>query len=204
MVARNVAPSEPYLLVRLDPPAPLTVLIKRAFAEELIEIRCGNTDCSHDTTRPSTLRIVTAPHVLVIQICRFDSQKGAAKIRDKISFDEYLELTRYQEGSSNLRYRLRSVVQHSGRLDSGHYITSVRGPRDTWMTLNDSQPAKAQSMKAAQSAEKGFNSYMLFWEKEEPLTALEANSRKFYEDQQKNLKNAESSMRRDKKRKRAE
>lgn len=72
------------------------------------------------------------------------------------------------------------------------------------MTLNDSQPAKAQSMKAAQSAEKGFNSYMLFWEKEEPLTALEANSRKFYEDQQKNLKNAESSMRRDKKRKRAE
>lgn len=145
----------------------LNSLIKQAFKSSVFTGDCDN--CDQRTGRRSILQITKAPQLLVIHILRFryDVQIGdSVKLLDFVRFGEYQNLTRYHEGKTPLHYRLRSVVQHSGSITDGHYVSVVRGPRGRWMKMNDEQPAERVTMEEAKSVGECFQSYLLFYERE--------------------------------------
>lgn len=180
----------------MAPAAPLNEIIKRGFAPELRDYNCNKRHCNGITIR-STTHIVAAPHILTIQIIRF-SPIGSHKLPDNIPFDEYVDLARYQEGTSRLRYRLRSVVQHKGELGSGHYVAIVRDPRDQWILLDDDRdPRMITNTAELCSRVPGWTSYCLFWEKEE-LTRQKYID--FYAEQARKLKGADPALSRKRKR----
>lgn len=170
--------------LHMVPPAPLDTLIKKAFKMEVRTYRCDQAGCNA-TERKTTVRMVAAPHILVMRFVRFKDE--SEKLVDHIHFNEYQDLTRYQEGASRLRYRLRSVVLHRGSLESGHYVTIVRDPRDAWMVLNDNKPPRPIE-RAQFNVEGGkITSYILFWEKEERGRSLskQADKESYMEQAQK-------------------
>ena len=78
----------------------------------------------------------SAPEVLVVPLSRFhqDCRDVWIKNETPISFDEDLSLLEGQ-----VRYKLVSVIDHSGASkDGGHYTATCRHPRtDRWYEYND-------------------------------------------------------------------
>lgn len=107
-------------------------------------IRCDK--CSTNLPRTRALRIAYAPEVLPIQLARFvktNPHKPAKKNVSYVDYPESLDLSRWSVDTSKpLRYRLDSVVAHSGNLKAGHYIAFVRGP-DGVMVASDSDISKS-------------------------------------------------------------
>lgn len=64
------------------------------------------------------------------------------KINHRMAHPNILDLTQYQENAHlPLRYRLSSVISHSGEgteTAGGHYIASVRGPGNRITCISDS------------------------------------------------------------------
>ncbi|KAF2262905.1 cysteine proteinase [Lojkania enalia] len=75
--------------------------------------------------------IIAAPEYLRIKlnIVYHDAAGNVHKITNPIALDKTLDLTQYQtDRSTPLKYKLISVIQHSGQgLQSGHYAATVKG-----------------------------------------------------------------------------
>ena len=87
-----------------------------------------------------TVRVVSAPCVLVLVLLRFKYNRESGSREKVVSLVEYPEVLVVEVEGGEVVYRLQSVVVHAGRNSQvGHYYTWTRGQlgRDTWLLLND-------------------------------------------------------------------
>lgn len=63
-------------------------------------------------------------------------QKGYAKFPDEISLSKYLL---YDGNGGDIKYKLISVIEHLGNLNSGHFLAykKVDWSKDKWVSMSD-------------------------------------------------------------------
>ncbi|OBZ81870.1 Ubiquitin carboxyl-terminal hydrolase 22 [Choanephora cucurbitarum] len=97
--------------------------------------KCGNT--FQEATKQLSIKRI--PPVLSIQLKRFEHGTSTSKIETKIKFPVELDLTPYtsnkSKDSDNV-YTLFSVVNHQGKVDTGHY-TMFAKHRNEWFRFDD-------------------------------------------------------------------
>jgi len=204
----------------------LNYLIKQAFKTKFDTYNCEAPDCNQRTGRRVTSAIETAPHMLVIHMKRFkwdEETNSGGKRTDLVTFAKHIDMTQHMEGKWPLRYRLRSVVQHGGELNGGHYATVVRGRSDKWMKMSDDlsvlytdisgacsldRQADPKRKKTSKRGDEVWTSYLLFWEKEEYPPLLEPKEKitkkEYFAGKANELKAAERVIGAGRKRKREE
>jgi ubiquitin carboxyl-terminal hydrolase 22/27/51 len=85
------------------------------------------------------------------------------KIAKYIQFDLEIDLTSYMartSESSDNRYSLFAVVNHSGSLFNGHYTCFIRQQQDQWYKCDDAWITKATTEEVLSS-----EGYLLFYHK---------------------------------------
>ncbi|KAG1171793.1 hypothetical protein G6F70_002018 [Rhizopus microsporus] len=97
--------------------------------------KCGNT--FQEATKQLSIKRI--PPVLSIQLKRFEHSTSISKIETKIKFPIDLDLTPYtankNKNSDNV-YTLFAVVNHHGKVDTGHY-TMFAKHRNEWFKFDD-------------------------------------------------------------------
>ncbi|ORY94944.1 hypothetical protein BCR43DRAFT_494854 [Syncephalastrum racemosum] len=102
---------------------------------------CGNT--FQEATKQ--LSVKRLPPVLSFQLKRFEHGSSASKIETKIKFPVELDMTPYttlgrqkskHSGTGAHLYTLFAVINHQGKLDSGHY-TMYSKHRGDWFKFED-------------------------------------------------------------------
>jgi len=109
-------------------PRPLVDALDKFFNPRDVKGSCSS--CGQGLGDNSiTKRIQAAPKTLILTISLSDSKGN--KNTDPVPYPTVLDLTRYQEDPCHkLTYKLSSVISHAGlEVYKGHYIASVRGPR---------------------------------------------------------------------------
>ena len=105
--------------------------------ETELKIRCESKRCikKHGKDhvgdeRTRTKYITKAPEILVVQLDRGAMVGGkATKIKERVDFEEYVNLGEFTEAGFPIMYQLQGVVAHRGKtLNGGHYIAGVRDP----------------------------------------------------------------------------
>ncbi|XP_072315046.1 uncharacterized protein [Eucyclogobius newberryi] len=106
------------------------------------------------------------PEVLVLLLKRFEfdyKYMTYVKVKQLVNVPNTLQI------SGNQSYELYALVEHSGELRYGHYISTIRSQDDgKWYQFNDSQVAPH---KAPPALERSRSAYLLFYQKlkETPL-----------------------------------
>ncbi|KZF20703.1 cysteine proteinase [Xylona heveae TC161] len=177
-VSRQPPMKELQMHVPLQPKQPsprLTSYLKPFFKEVLPEVRCSK--CNDRSDKERELTISLAPEVLILPVKRFAMNDFGRlrKVQTAVDICEWLDLSKYaseleQRVPDTLRYRLISVVQHSGSLHGGHYISVAKGPHEMWRTLNDEMVSKA-TISDAINPGKGWTPYILTYVRVDKLTA---------------------------------
>ncbi|KAG1431038.1 hypothetical protein G6F59_001478 [Rhizopus arrhizus] len=106
------------------------------------------------------LSIKRIPPVLSIQLKRFEHGTSTSKIETKIRFPIELDLTPYttsKKRSSDNIYTLFAVVNHQGKVDTGHY-TMFAKHRNEWFKFDDHNVAAAYQKDVLDS-----KAYMCFY-----------------------------------------
>lgn len=79
--------------------------------------------------------MVTGPDLLMVVLGRWNLNLTRNVAR--ITFAPDLDLTAYTSPSTDLRYRILSVVQHQGTLHNGHYKALTKCPNGKWQEVED-------------------------------------------------------------------
>ena len=103
-----------------------------------------------------SVRFLRLPAVLQIQLKRFEykaSRGMMTKINEKFEFYAEIELNSYVvQGAEGNRYRLFSILAHSGTLGKGHYSSFISpGLDDMWYQFNDMTVDKALATQAIEA-----------------------------------------------------
>ncbi|CAF2519590.1 unnamed protein product [Rotaria sp. Silwood2] len=103
---------------------------------------CEQDKCKRDTKASKELRLLTFPHVLIIQLKRFSHENG---LRQKLDiFVDYqvngFDLGKLLKSSEEAIYDLIAVCNHMGSIYGGHYTAYARkDPKsEKWYRFNDS------------------------------------------------------------------
>ncbi len=91
------------------------------------------------------LRLRDAPEIFFVRISRFErTKKGRLfkKCNNEVAIPEILDMTSHLEDSDQetgveARYRLCGAINHAGTMNSGHFVSHVRGPNRQWYRLDD-------------------------------------------------------------------
>lgn len=132
--------------------------------------------------RDATKRILInrTPPILTIHLKRFrqDARGRFSKLSGYVSFQETLDLRPYTDPRSEdykkgkCQYRLTGVVEHSGSMSGGHYISYVKGERSrskslkctstgsSWFYCSDAHIREVSSTEVLNS-----DAYILFYER---------------------------------------
>lgn len=108
--------------------------------EDKNQYRCSKCNILVDALKKTT--IWKMPEILIIQLKRFlvvtdRGRTGMKKINSLISTPENLLLENY---SQNINYNLYGLVQHTGSLKGGHYVSCTKNPfNHKWYHNNDSR-----------------------------------------------------------------
>ena len=136
---------EPFTSLSLQMPPPtarpalqsLGDLLNAYMAPERIHgFRCDA--CDRTTTAARMASVWRAPEVLVLSLKRFEPTNDFAVSRAEVRPNESLAC--HTEGvaeSGDVRYRLTSVVCHTGSQRSGHYVACARRPGSGTWDLHD-------------------------------------------------------------------
>lgn len=141
----------------------LDTLLRKTFGPDLLEAkRCAGCKKSSNTMKYS--RLATVPDLLVIHLPRFRrSETGrCVKNTSPVPFRQDLDLAGFADGRVTLRYRLLSVIHHSGNLEFGHYKNVSRGPSGQWEELDD-EVVRITKADAALEPAGNFTPMMLFY-----------------------------------------
>ncbi|KAG1602373.1 hypothetical protein G6F47_002825 [Rhizopus delemar] len=118
--------------------------------------KCGYT--FQEATKQLSIKRI--PPVLSIQLKRFEHGTSTSKIETKIRFPIELDLTPYttsKKRSSDNIYTLFAVVNHQGKVDTGHY-TMFAKHRNEWFKFDDHNVAAAYQKDVLDS-----KAYMCFY-----------------------------------------
>lgn len=112
------------------------------------------------------ITIEEAPNVLTVHLKRFEFGGFGAKINKKVEFDLELDLQPYMSNkkAGPQVYDLYGVLVHFGHsVNSGHYISYVRGANKVWHLCDDARVSQASERQVlSQSA------YILFYIRRHP------------------------------------
>ena len=111
------------LRVHFDQGAALTKLLRAEFADDIIPgRRCDNDDCGKASDTPKSTRLANSPDILIIQLVRFrDDGSQYDKNTEKVSFGRYLDMSPFIMNKPETKYRLASIVHHSGTREDGRH-----------------------------------------------------------------------------------
>ncbi|XP_064637300.1 ubiquitin carboxyl-terminal hydrolase 22-like isoform X2 [Lineus longissimus] len=168
----------------LDEPTSLTMCLKRFTRPEHLgsssKIKCSNCHSYQESTKQLTMKKL--PVVACFHLKRFEHSTGYhKKISTFVSFPEELDMTPFmsssrsnnngfvnqviQESATSLssenKYSLFAVVNHSGTIESGHYTCFIRQHKDMWFKCDDHLITKANGMDVLNS-----EGYLLFYHKQ--------------------------------------
>eukprot|EP00835_Amoeboradix_gromovi_P004720 NODE_387_length_9532_cov_0.176402.p1 type:complete len:547 gc:universal NODE_387_length_9532_cov_0.176402:7895-6255(-) len=116
--------------------------LDRFFGEEVLHhFTCTKCFKKQDAKRKMTFSVL--PNILAIQLKRFEVAKSVSKnssnVRQKIDtlifFPMELNMSKYST-DNNMWYELFAVIQHRGKLDSGHY-TMYSKYNERWFLFDD-------------------------------------------------------------------
>lgn len=94
-------------------------LLSNYFKSQIIEKNCEK--CKTETNHTIKNRIIKFPKYLILTFKRFDN--SSRKINTMVEYSDILNLTRYSVDNSRYLYGLKSVINHIGTTNRGHYNT---------------------------------------------------------------------------------
>ena len=116
----------------------------------------------------------TLPEVMFMYIKRFDYKDNRAvkdstyvEVAEEINVESLLDKTGSVADRQNTRYRLRSVISHSGEAAFGHYRTHVRSTeegQDTWYCIDD-ELSEEVDFETINNDQEDWTPYLLCWER---------------------------------------
>ena len=107
------------------------------------------TECSHETN------IISMPPVLMIHLKRFKGDdKRMVKNNNEVEFN-------MEENIYGRKYKLYSVIHHTGGLNGGHYVNTSLNKNGNWYLYNDASVSLCTHEKILNKR----TSYVLFYEK---------------------------------------
>lgn len=125
------------------------------------KIRCVKCRSYRESTKRLTVKKL--PIVICFHLKRFEHSMRSRKISNFIQFPTELDMTSYMarsSSSSDNRYSLFAVVNHSGSLHNGHYTCYIRPQQDQWFKCDDHWITKALPEHVLAS-----EGYLLFYHK---------------------------------------
>jgi ubiquitin carboxyl-terminal hydrolase 4/11/15 len=110
------------------------------------------------------LEIWSVPPVFVVHLNRF-ARTGAFpfKLNTAVSFPEILDMAPFvygPQGGESLLYHLRAVMEHSGGIGGGHYVTHARIHERDWFAFNDATITQSSIARATKA-----QAYVLCYER---------------------------------------
>lgn len=117
---------------------------------------CGdNQYLSEDNGKQDALKSVKfskLPPILQILLKRFELNPvtgRSCKINDLFEFYPEIDLAKYTVGEVETKYKLYSVIVHSGKAQNGHYFANINPKLDGhWLKFNDSSVDHIMTCKA--------------------------------------------------------
>merc|ERR1712113_146187 len=154
-----------------------SISIEEALSEYMRSEAMPDYKCSHCLIKGGCDKLTTIhtlPQTLCLHLKRFEEETNANgqneekfdKIDEFVQFpvDELLDLAQFvneeqkRQKVNDKKYRLRSIICHSGDLSSGHYVCCVRKGEE-WFYLDDGNVHKSSVKLVRQTCP-----YMLFYE----------------------------------------
>lgn len=125
------------------------------------KIKCAKCKSLQESTKRLTVKKL--PIVTCFHLKRFEHSLRSRKISNLIQFSMDLDMTPFMtrsSTSSDNRYSLFAVVNHSGSLHNGHYTCYIRQHQDQWFKCDDAWITKATAEEVLTS-----EGYLLFYHK---------------------------------------
>lgn len=122
--------------------------------------------CKKKRDAQKSMHIAKAPHVLTIQLKRFEfTGFGGKKLSRHVDFPESLDIKSVMAtGANSPRYALSGVLVHSGgSSNSGHYYSFVKSPSGIWHCMDDSDVRQVKRDTVMRQ-----NAYILFYTADKP------------------------------------
>lgn len=149
--------------------------IQDFFSNELIKIDKGDKSsgyycekCKERTNASKISTIDKAPETLTVHLKRFKFDgNSSSKMKQPISYPQFLDLTKYTTNNDPTMYQLIAVIVHEGRsILSGHYVAHCLQPDGTWSTYDDEYINKINEKEALSDT----SAYVLVYSKLVPKT----------------------------------
>lgn len=137
---------------------------------ELLDVKYRCRSCCSEARAHRTLRIKTLPPVLSIQLKRFKhnfANDTSSKIEDRVDVPFFLDLSAYTSDHKDLPdeyqddnkiYELFAMVNHTGLVNTGHYVTYIKSTCGQWLKFDDSVISVSSREEV-----KNVNAYLLFY-----------------------------------------
>ncbi|CAG88832.2 DEHA2F03520p [Debaryomyces hansenii CBS767] len=154
--------------------------IQEFFSSELIKLdrkdKSSGYDCENCKQKSNACKISTidrSPETLTVHLKRFKfNGNSSSKVKQSISYPNYLDLTKFTTLKTPTKYQLVSVIVHEGRsISSGHYIAHCLQPDGTWSTYDDEYINKINEKEALSDP----SAYVLVYTKLTPRLMKRSN-----------------------------
>ena len=139
-------------------------LLKFYFQVEYIEFESKCQKCHQIEKHKKELKISRPPEILILSLQRIDliTEK---KLQYKVKFPQKLDIFEFVDHDCGYdkesKYDLFGIINHVGRLNSGHYYSFIKNEDNEWIEYND---AKVNEIKDFSDCSD--NVYALFYIKE--------------------------------------
>ena len=142
------------------------------FGTDTVEaVTCASANCSHHSDRNQIRSFRAPPKILVVQLRRFGydwDTMTSSKNSVPVEIPSTLDLSPFAENNERVVYHLKSVVQHQGILNFGHYIGYGLGPGRSWSQVNDDRSTRSTFKEASSNNDdNGLTPYLLFYQRQE-------------------------------------
>ncbi|AGF85227.1 C19 subfamily protein [Moumouvirus goulette] len=168
---------EPFTHLTLPLPSNMSNIdecLQEYFKEEILDNDNSWTceKCKNNVRATKKLALWTLPHILVIQLKRFNIYRQSKDNRivnfpmDDFDLSKYISSSQL-EPINNSKYKLQCIVNHTGGLNHGHYYTyNLDINMDKWYMFNDEDVSSIYHNRVITSS-----AYLLFYVRQDLLTS---------------------------------
>ncbi|AVL94896.1 putative ubiquitin carboxyl-terminal hydrolase [Moumouvirus australiensis] len=168
---------DPFTHLSLPLPSNMTHIdecLQEYFKEEVLDSDNSWTcdKCKNNVRAIKKLALWTLPHILVIQLKRFNIYRQSKDNRtvnfptDDFDLSKYIS-TNQLEPINNSKYKLQCIINHTGGLNHGHYFTyNLDMNMDKWYIFNDDVVAPISHNRVITSS-----AYLLFYVRQDLLSS---------------------------------